>query len=248
MPENGAPGPPRAKTPAYRLVAAVVKPFIRLLARRQYTGQEHLPPPGTGFIAAFNHTSNLDWPMTAEYLYDHATPPAILIKDPLFRVPIVGWALRATGQIPVYRGSARAADALVGARAALAEGRCVMIFPEGTITRDPDTWPMASRPGVGRLALATGAPVIPVAQWGAEAILPRSARRPRLIPRATVTIRAGAPVDLADLAGRSDAAAAREATARVMADVTALLTTLRGGTPPEEPFDPYRQRSQGGGS
>jgi 1-acyl-sn-glycerol-3-phosphate acyltransferase len=223
----------------YRAAARLLKPPIRLLMRRRREGWENLPPPGTGYIAASNHISNLDWLPVAEFFYDAGSPARVLVKDSLWKVPPVRWVLNATGQIPVYRGTARAGEALRDAEAALAEGTCVAMFPEGTITKDPTLWPMSARPGIGRLALASGAPVIPVGHWGVQALLPPGSRRPHPWPRPVEHIRAGKPVDLGDLIGRTDPGAAREATDRVMKAVTAIVGELRGALPPDQPYNPY---------
>jgi 1-acyl-sn-glycerol-3-phosphate acyltransferase len=98
---------------------------------------------------------------------------------------------------------------------------------------------MVAKTGVARLALATGAPVIPVAQWGAQRILPYGSIRPHLLPRKRVQVLAGPPVDLSAFAGQPlNAQTLRAATDQVMADVTALLAKLRGQSPPPEPFHP----------
>jgi 1-acyl-sn-glycerol-3-phosphate acyltransferase len=226
-------------TPGYRRVARLLKPPIRLLMRTRRDGWENLPPPGTGYVAAVNHISNLDFLPVAEFFYDSGGPGRVLVKDSLWKVPGVRQVLSASGQIPVHRGTVRAGDALREAEAALASGACVVMYPEGTITKDPAMWPMAARPGVGRLALASGAPVIPVGQWGIQQLLPPSARFPRLLPRPLEQIRAGTPVDLDDLVGRTDPGAAREATERIMKAVTAIVATLRGGIPPDQPYNPF---------
>ncbi len=88
------------------------------------------------------------------------------------------------------------------AEKALAEGAAVIFYPEGTATRDPDLWPMVAKTGVARLALATGAPVIPVAHWGTQDVLPYGSKKPRLFPRKTVRTVAGKPVDLSAVGGQ----------------------------------------------
>jgi 1-acyl-sn-glycerol-3-phosphate acyltransferase len=233
------------KSPGYRVVAASAKPPLHLIMRTQRDGWENLPPPGVGYIAAVNHISTVDWLPVAEFFYDAGTPGRVLVKDSLWKVPGVRQALNATGQIPVRRGTPKAADSLREAARALAEGACIVVYPEGTITKDPTGWPMSARPGVGRLALATGAPVIPVGQWGAQVIWPRGAKRPRLWPRPVERIRAGAPVDLADLVGRTDPGAAREATDRIMRAVTGIVGQLRGAIPPDQPYNPYTAGAAG---
>ena len=82
-----------------------------------------------------------------------------------------------------------------------AAGECVVVYPEGTITRDPDLWPMAGKSGAARIALATGCPVIPIGQWGAQDLLAPYAKKPDLFPRKPVTMKVGDPVDLSDLVG-----------------------------------------------
>jgi 1-acyl-sn-glycerol-3-phosphate acyltransferase len=235
--------PPRANR-AYRNVARVLRPVLYAITRRDWRGAEHLPS-GTGFIAAGNHMTNVD-PLTfAHYLYDNGVAPKILAKSSLFSVPVVGWVLRTTGQIPVYRNTAQAGDSLRAAETALAAGECVAVFPEGTLTRDPDLWPMVAKTGVARLALASRAPVVPIAQWGAQDLLGRYAKLFKPIPPKRITVVAGPPVDLDDLYDRTlDAATLREATERVMAAITALLADVRGATPPERPYD---MRRDGGG-
>lgn len=231
---------------SYHGVIATVRPVLQLVTRRDWSGGEHLPTEG-GFIVAANHYSEVDPLMLAHFLVDHGRPPFFLAKSSLFEVPGLGAALRHLQQVPVYRASSKAGDALVAARKALAEGKPIAIMPEGTLTRDPDLWPMKARPGVGRLALTSGAPVIPVAQWGAQQVLGHYARRPgNLLKRPVQHVRAGAPVDLSDLMDRPDDPRAHaEATRRVMARITSLLAELRGEEPPAEPFDPARARGKG---
>jgi 1-acyl-sn-glycerol-3-phosphate acyltransferase len=116
-----------------------------------------------------------------------------------------------------------------------------VVYPEATITRDPGLWPMVGKTGAARIALATGAPVIPVAQWGAHRFLPPYAHRPVLRPRATVHARAGAPVDLSDLQGTTPTPETLDtATERIMAAITAQLEIIRGERAPAERFDPRR--------
>ncbi|GAA4952343.1 hypothetical protein GCM10023238_18410 [Streptomyces heliomycini] len=86
--------------------------------------------------------------------------------------------MRGTGQIPVYRESTDALSAFRPAIDAVERGECVAFYPEGTLTRDPDGWPMTGKTGAARVALQTKCPVIPVAQWGANELLPPYARSP----------------------------------------------------------------------
>lgn len=236
---------PQRSNRAYRNVARVIRPLLLAITKRDWRGAEHLPATG-GYIAAANHMTNFD-PLTfAHFLYDNGVAPKILAKSSLFTIPVVGRVLTATGQIPVHRNTVQAGQSLDAAVAALAEGECVAVFPEGTLTGDPDLWPMVGKTGVARLALTTRVPVIPVAQWGPQDVLGRYSKLPRLIPPKEVTVVAGPPVALDDLYGRPlDAATLREATGRVMAAITSLLEDIRDEKAPSETYDPRRARQAG---
>jgi len=228
---------PSRSTRAYRNVARVLRPPLMVMTRREWSGAENLPTD-RGFIVASNHMTNVD-PLTfAHYLWDNGFPPKILAKSSLFKVPVLGWMLRSTGQIPVYRNTTAAVDSLAAAAAAVEAGDCVAVFPEGTLTREPDLWPMTGKTGVARLALMTHAPVIPVAQWGAQDLLGRYSKWLKPIPPKKVTVVAGPPVVLDDLYGRPlDNATLREATNRVMDAITALLEDIRGEKAPAVRYD-----------
>lgn len=230
--------PSRTPVPTpYWAVVGLLRPPILALTKRDWSGGEHLPRQG-GFVVAANHISEVDPFMLAHFLVDHGTPPVFLAKSSLFRLPLLGRTLRALGQVPVERGTVHASTALGAAEDAVRAGSCVAIMPEGTLTRDPGLWPMRAKTGVARVALATGAPVIPVAQWGPQALLAPYARVPRFA-RVTMQVRAGPPVDLDDLRGLPlTPARLREATDRVMADITAILGDLRGEEPPSRTVDP----------
>ncbi|QCB93182.1 lysophospholipid acyltransferase family protein [Cellulomonas shaoxiangyii] len=231
---------PQRSTRAYRAIARVVRPLMFAVSRPDWHGGEHLPTD-RGFIAASNHMTEADPLTLAHYLWDHGHVPRVLAKASLFSVPVLGRVLRATRQIPVHRETASAGDSLLTAVTALAEGECVVVFPEGTLTRDPDLWPMTARTGVARLALTTRAPVVPIAQWGPQDLLARYGKVPRPFPRKKVTVVAGPPVDLSDLYDRpQDTATLREATGRVMTAITRQLEQVRGEQAPAEPFDMRR--------
>ena len=221
----------------YRLVVVVAKPLLRVFTRRKWHGIDNLPAAG-GFIVAANHVSELDPFAVGEFLFDHGRPPRFLAKAELFRKAPVKWVLKGAQQIPVSRNSVDASLALEPAVEALQRGECVLIYPEGSATRDPQMWPMKARTGVARLALLSGAPVIPIAQWGPQEFLPYKARRPRLLPRHTFEVAAGPPVDLSAFAGKPlTAELLRAATDTIMWRVTKQLAQLRGETPPDRFFD-----------
>ncbi len=221
----------------YRFAVVVLRPPLMLLTRRDWRGTEHVPDGGA--VVVVNHVSHVD-PLTfAHFVYDNGRLPRFLAKDSVFKVPFVGMVVRGAKQIPVYRESGSASLAYAAAVAAVRDGELVAIYPEATLTRDPGLWPMVGKTGAARVALETGAPVIPVAQWGPQEILPPYTKRPKLLPRRTMHVRAGPPVDLADVVGRPvDAELLREVTERIMAAITDLLEQIRGEKAPAVRFDP----------
>lgn len=229
---------PRHSPPAYRFAVTVLRPLLMSLTRRAWSGAERLPRD-RGFVAVSNHISHLDPFVLAHFLNDSGIVPHFLGKVEVFRIPLVGLVLRGADQIPVYRETGQASDAYRAAVQAVEDGKCVAIYPEGTVTREPNLWPMRGKTGAARIALETGCPVIPVAQWGAQEILGPYSHRPSVLPRHTMRVSAGAPVDLDDLLGRPvTAEVLAEATERIMVALTAALEPLRGETAPEGRFDP----------
>jgi len=234
----------------YRLAAAIGKPPLFLLTKRDWRGYENFPQTG-GFITAVNHNSYLDPLVYGHFQYDSGRPARFLGKSGVFSVPIIGRILHGSGQIPVYRGSTDAAHAFRAAIAAVNAGECVAFYPEGTLTRDPDMWPMTGKTGAARVALMTGAPVIPVAHWGVHEIMPRYAkggrgdRRFKPFPRHTVHLVAGPPVDLSAFQGKDlNAKVLREATEVIMDGITALLEDLRGEKAPAVRYDVQRAAAE----
>jgi 1-acyl-sn-glycerol-3-phosphate acyltransferase len=230
-------------SPAVRRLTMVAFPApIKSIMKREWHGHEHIPRSG-GVIVAANHLSYADWAAMALFVYEAGRYPAFLIKSSAFNVKVVGPFLHAAGQFPVNRGTTDAALVLSDAERGLAQGECLIFYPEGTATRDPELWPMVAKTGVARLALATGAPVIPVAQWGTQDILPYGTKKLSVIPRHTVKMLAGPPVDLSAYEGEPlNRDVLRAATATIMADITGLLAQLRGETPPPSPYDPAAAR------
>ena len=220
-------------------VVAILRVLLRLLMRYEWSGRENFPKTG-GVILAPNHLSYADWPAVALFsdAYGHRFP-VFMIKSAIFEVKVLGPLMYKLGELPVYRGRGDAGLVLKQAEQALRKGACVIVYPEGTASRDPDLWPMVGKTGAARLALTTGAPVIPVAHWGAQVILPYGTSKPHLWPRKTVRMVAGPPVDLSAYAGqRLSASVLRAATADIMADITGLLAKIRQETPPAVPYDP----------
>lgn len=232
-------GPQQRLGPAYRFVAAVVRPLSWLLTRREWKGTEYIPPVGTGVLVVSNHVSHADFATFGLFIWANGRAPRYLAKASLFSVPVLGAILRSCGQIPVHRESRDASMAYRDAVAAIGAGECVAIYPEGTISRDPGLWPMVGKTGAARVALATGCDIVPVAQWGAQEILPPYAKLPRVAPRTLVRVTAGPPLDLSDLRGQPvTPELLRDATDRIMDAVTGLLEGIRGEAAPAVRFDP----------
>jgi 1-acyl-sn-glycerol-3-phosphate acyltransferase len=225
---------------AFSLAVAIVKPTLLSIASRTWIDGEKVPAAG-GCIVAFNHISHIDPLLSAHFLYDHGRLPRYLAKSGLFKNKALSRFLRSAGQIPVERLSRNAVGAFDAAVDAVRAGECVVVYPEGTLTRDPDLWPMTGKSGAARIALETGCPVIPVGQWGAQGVLPPYSSRPRLVPRQHVYMKAGDPVDLADLLTQPRTTETiNTATARIMSAIVALVEELRGETAPTERFDPRK--------
>lgn len=201
---------------------------VCLLAKRHWSGGEYLPKEG-GYLTAINHISEFDAVTFMHYMVAHGVPVRTMAKAELFKVPGLGWLMRQCGQIWVKRDRGSAASALEVAAKMLEDGECIGIYPEGTITRDPDAWPMEGKTGLARLALRTQKPVIPMVQWGAQDILDRYMRKPSLFPRKQVWVRALPEVDLSDLYDRQDDPKAwEEATHRIMNRIITALEEIRG--------------------
>jgi glycerol-3-phosphate dehydrogenase (NAD(P)+) len=202
----------------YWLMRALLQPFCLAYFRMQRIGREHIPSSGPVIIAS-NHRSFMDPWVIGMML---RRPVYFVAKTELFHHPVVAWLLSALGAFPVLRGQADR-DAMTTARAILARGDCVVIFPEGTRMR-PGALGEPKR-GVGRLALESGAPVVPVAVIGTEAI-----RRGWRIRPHKIRIRAGRPLRFPQVDEPSPQLA-RAVTSRLWPCIELQWEWL-GGTPP----------------
>lgn len=227
----------------YRFASrGVIIPFLKAVSRQHAEGMENLPRSG-GYIVVANHLSDIDSLTAMRSFVDVGIPVYSLAKSTIFDIPVLGRVFKAGGQIPVYRGTEHAGSALVEAERRLAEGDVIMIFPEGTLSRDPLMWPMTGKTGAARLGMATGVPIVPLGQWGAHEILDSfegGGFHP--FPRHDVRIRIGQPFTL-DRFGSNleDRVAVRQATAFIMSQITALVEELRGEKAPR----PYDMRYDG---
>ncbi|GAA3322929.1 lysophospholipid acyltransferase family protein [Paeniglutamicibacter sulfureus] len=236
----------RGTKTAFAIAAGIVRPIMNLMIGRTWQDFEKLP--SGGFILCPNHVTEIDPLVVGHAIYSSKRYPRYLAKESLFKVPVLGNMLRRTGQVPVARTSTGASQSLKTAREVLDANGVIIIYPEGTLTRDPDLWPMRGHTGAARLALQTGAPVIPMAHWGAQDLFPRYAKGIRLFPRRHVTVIAGDPVDLDDL---RDVPLTRtvlaEATERIMRALAKDVARLRGQDAPKVLWDPahHGQATQG---
>ncbi len=221
----------------FRLAAVLLWPFLTIFTKRDWEGQENLEQDGGGIIVAANHLSWFDPLSLSNLLWNNDRPPRFLAKEPLFRIPVVGRIISGAGQIPVYRESTEAVAAVRDAITAVEAGECVVVYPEGTMTKDPNLWVMTLKTGAARIALATRRPLIPVAQWGPQEVMPAYVKRFRLLPRKTMIMRVGPAVELSDLYDRPlDADTLRIASQRIWEAITALLEQARGEVAPAEPY------------
>jgi 1-acyl-sn-glycerol-3-phosphate acyltransferase len=239
-------------SPRWRgLTIVVLPPLLSAVLRREWQGQQHVPREG-GLIVAANHISEADPLAVCHYLHASGRYPVFIAKSSLFGHGFVGRVVRGTGQIPVDRDSGGGGTVLTAAQDALTAGQCLVVYPEGTCTRDPNLWPMTGQTGAARLALATGTPVVPLASWGAHELLPYAkgekgglagTLKPglHLLPRKKVQITTGPPVDLSRYKDQPPTASTlRAATADIMRDVALLVGELRHEEPPADLYDHHK--------
>ncbi len=234
---DGAGGPTRRwRVPVlWRFAMGLARVVVPAVCRLRIVGDVPAHVRGGPVILAGNHIGVFDPVCFTAVSGRLGVAPRMMATGGVFRVPVVGAFMRAAGHIPVHRGRDSAADAVPAAVAALRDGSTVFIYPEGRVGLDPGMWPERAKTGVARLALATGAAVVPVATWGSHEVivyhgsssmvwsLVRSVwRRPR------VTVRFGAPVDLSDLRD-GVVGHAQRASERIMDAVTAELAEIRSG-------------------
>ena len=236
---------PRASTEKTRPsvfwpLAGVVVPLVSLMARIEIVGAEKLPRTGA-FVLAANHHSEIDPLIVAVAVWRMGRAPRFMAKESLFRIPVVGWALRATGMVPVARtaSSAAARETIQTSRTLVEHGRGVVVYPEGSLTRDPELWPMRGKTGAVRLALTGDIPLIPMAQWGAQQLMPRYGRLRLWPPRRRMTVVIGDPVDLSEYrATGTQRDTLTRATTTVMDRIAELLAGVRGTPAPAERWNP----------
>lgn len=222
-----------------RVLAVILRPWVRLLYKVDVTGMENLPKSG-GYVLAANHVTTVDALAVAYMMYFRLhRAPHFLAKEGLFKTPIVGPVLLAVGQIPVFRGQRKNTDPMEAAYKVLRAGHVIGIFPEGTLTRDPDLWPMRGRTGAIRLAIETGVPIVPVGQWGTEKVMETYSSKLKPKPWHKVNIIIGKPIDVsAYVAKKNSTEELVLLTEKVMNEITKLVEQLRGEKAPAKRFVP----------
>ena len=221
--------------PMYAVARAVLLPFLKLFFRWRIVGAENIPKHGP-VIVACNHISYFD-PLCHAYIIDRSGRKCrFFAKSELWKNPFLRFVLTHAHQIPVERGSGESGP-VEKAIEWLGKDELVVIYPEATITTNPDLTPMQGKTGVGRVALATGAPVVPIAVWGSHWVRPKK-RKPVQKFRRLIALKAGDPMTFDDLRGTDPAEAAREATDRVVGELDRLVRELHkiypeGGAVPE---------------
>jgi 1-acyl-sn-glycerol-3-phosphate acyltransferase len=225
-----------------RLCVVILYPLDALLFRIRWRHLERVPAPSSGgVIIAINHISIVDTVLMARFVWQSGRVPRFLIKSGVFEVPVIGKIMKGAKQIPVYRGTTDASQSLREAVVALENGEAVIIYPEGTITKDPDQWPMEGKTGVARLVLLSpDTPIVPVGQWGAQqrTSKPWWTRFGRRVAGASV----GPPLDLSRYRGKEPSAETlREITDVIMDAVRDQVAELRGLPAPESFFKSHHK-------
>jgi len=232
---------PRSETrrPSFFWVlAALVLPLFNLAVRFRWHHRERMPQTGA-FVLAPNHYSEIDPVVIGAASWKLGRAPRFLAKASLFKNPVLAWFLRTSGQIPVERAGSKSHAALRAAEELVEKGRMVVVYPEGSLTRDPDLWPMRGKTGAVRIALEHDIPIIPAAHWGTQALMPRYGKKISLFPRKTIDVAIGEPLDLSAYRGKPlEQAMLLKATGELMDAIAALLAELRDEQAPARRWDP----------
>jgi 1-acyl-sn-glycerol-3-phosphate acyltransferase len=213
----------------------ILFPATSLFFKIRWRHLDRVPAPEQGgVLIAINHLSHADTTLMARMIWSSGRVPRFMIKAGVFDWPVVGTMMKGSGQIPVYRGTADASQSLREAVDALNRGEAVVIYPEGTTTKDPDNWPMLAKTGIARLVLlCPDVPVVPIGQWGPHKM--GGFRLERLGRRRTSLASVGRPLDLSRFRGAEPTGEVlREITDEVMAAVREQVAELRGEPAPSE--------------
>lgn len=228
----------------WRIIAGIIVPIFSLMVRLRIRKNSRLPSEGP-FIISPNHYSEIDPIVMGVAVWKLGRIPRFLAKASLFRVPLLGWLMSFSGQIPVERKAGPSAgDSLKKLRGLMLEREGVIVYPEGTLTKDPEMWPMEGKSGAIRLALEENIPIYPAAHWGTQNWMGRYAKKIRLFPRTQIEVLVGEPFDLTRYREKTlSSDLLREATYELMNEISRLVGKLRNQKPPEKLF----AVGQGGG-
>jgi 1-acyl-sn-glycerol-3-phosphate acyltransferase len=231
----------------WRLAWAVLYYPVTALFKTSWRHIDRMPQQG-GVIVVVNHVSHVDPLIVSKFLLDSARTPRFLAKESIFEVPVVGWGMRKMGHIPVKRESTDAAHALSAAVEKLRAGGCLVLHPEGTVTRDPDGWPMSAKTGIARLALlAPDIPIVPVAQWGVQEQVDLYKKKVKLIPRPRHMLSVGEPIDLSAYKGEEPTPRVlREISDTIMKRLRSDVAELRGVPAPSGELFVWKRSAQKG--
>ena len=219
----------RRPEPWFQLASWILRPPIALWFNWRFEGLEHIPPDGPVLVAC-NHISYFDPLAHGHMLVKAGRRPRFLTKSELYGNSFLRRLLEGASQIRVERGSGSAAP-VAAAMAALKEQQAVMIYPESTITTNPDFTPMQGKTGIARLTLASEVPVLPIADWGSQRVWQREGRGSLAFGR-PVWLKAGAPMDFSEFEGKQDdSATLRKVTDAIMDELTRLVNDLRARYP-----------------
>lgn len=221
----------------WRLIAAIVIPVFGAMARIRIT-RGSLPAKGP-FIISPNHYSEIDPIVMGIVVWKLRRTPRFFAKASLFRVPGLGTLMRFTGQIPVERNSSmKTSEPLEAAKILTSQGSGLIVYPEGTLTKDADMWPMTGKLGAMRMALQSDIPLFPAAHWGTHKLMGRYSKKITVIPRSQIHVIVGQEMDLSVYRGKPVTTELLErATEDLMHHIAALVGELRGENPPAKLHD-----------
>lgn len=219
----------RKPEPWFRFAEWTLRPPVALWFNWRYEGMEHIPREGP-LLVACNHISYLDPLAHGLMLVKAGRRPRFLTKSELYGNPFMRRLLVGAHQIRVERGSGSAAP-VKAAKEALKAGEAVMVYPEATVTRNPDFTPMQGKTGIARLTLSAEVPVLPIGVWGSHAVWQRDGARSLKFGR-PIWLKAGAPLDFSEHEGQhDDPAVLRQVADAIMDELTHLVNDLRSRYP-----------------
>lgn len=222
----------------FRVVAGLALPIFGAMADIRVRNPEALPAEGP-FVLAPNHYSEIDPIIVGIATWKAGRAPHFMAKASLWKIPVLRSILNGLKQIPVQRDRGSRTGTPMEAAAKVVENQgAVIVYPEGSLTRDPDLWPMRGKTGAVRLAKTAGIPLIPAAHWGTQRLMPRYGRGIRPIPRKRIDVVFGEPLDLSAVTDTQNQAQVARATDELMGEIARLVGELRGLEPPKQRWNP----------